>query len=48
MRKKRDLESDEHRKWRTELATRARNERADAEDKALDAAVRNSIKQHGA
>ena len=48
MRKKRELESDQQRNER--LARNARNERDEAslEDKALDAAVRRSIKQFGA
>ena len=48
MRKKRDLESDQNRKDR--LAKNAQERRDDActEDRALDAAVRQSIKQFGA
>jgi len=43
MRRKREPESDEHRSYRLH-----RREQASAEDKALDAAVRKSIKQYGA
>lgn len=48
MRKRREFESDQQRGDR--LARNAQNERdeASAEDKALDAAVRRSIKQFGA
>ena len=48
MRKKREFESDQQRSDR--LARNAQNERekASAEDKALDAAVRRSIIQFGA
>jgi hypothetical protein len=48
MRKKRVEESDEHRQARTAWEARARNERVRAEDRALDAAVKRSIEQHGA
>jgi hypothetical protein len=48
MRRKRDPESDEHRSDRLQMNAQHRREQASAEDKALDAAVRKSIKQHGA
>jgi hypothetical protein len=44
MRKKRDPESDEHRTERLEKRTQERIVQASAEDKAVDAAVRQSIK----
>ncbi len=47
MRKKRDPESEEHRHDRLERQARERIEEASAEGKALDAAVRQSIKLHG-
>ena len=48
MRKKRDPESDERRSCRLQKNAQDRREQASAEDKALDAAVMRSIKQHGA
>ncbi|WP_155263997.1 hypothetical protein [Sphingomonas segetis] len=48
MRKKRERESDERRGERTEKEAVQRVERSAAEDRALDAAVRQSIKLHGA
>ena len=48
MRMKREPETDEQRSKRAELRAEERNERSFAEDKALDAAVRKSIKLHGA
>lgn len=48
MRKKRDAETDEHRSERLAKNARDRVEHASAEDDALDAAVRRSIKLHGA
>jgi hypothetical protein len=47
MRKKRDLETDEQRTKRAARHARERIETASAEDRALDAAVRRSIHQHG-
>jgi hypothetical protein len=48
VRKKRETESDEHRSERLAKNARGRVEHASAEDDALDAAVRRSIKLHGA
>lgn len=48
MRKKREPETDEHRSIRGEYEAEQRKEQASAEDRALDAAVRKSIKLHGA
>jgi hypothetical protein len=48
MRKKRDPESEEQRSGRLEKNAHDRIEQASAEDKALDAAVRRSIKLYGA
>jgi hypothetical protein len=48
MRKERDAESDEHRSYRLQKNAQQRLAQASAEDKALDAAVRRSIKQYGA
>jgi hypothetical protein len=48
MRMKRQPETDEQRSMRAELRAGERKERSYAEDKALDAAVRNSIKLYGA
>jgi hypothetical protein len=48
MRKKRDAESGEHRSERLAKNARDRMKNASAEDDALDAAVRRSIKLHGA
>jgi hypothetical protein len=48
MRRKRDPESDEHRSYRLQMNAQHRREQVSAEDEALDAAVRRSIKQHGA
>jgi hypothetical protein len=48
MRKKRDAESEEHRSERLAKSAQDRIEHASAEAKALDAAVKRSIKLHGA
>jgi hypothetical protein len=48
MRTTRDPETDKERSARTERLSRQRREDSFAEDKALDAAVRKSIKLHGA
>ena len=40
--------TDELERMRAERAEKERKERSSAEDKALDAAVRDSIKLHGA
>lgn len=48
MRMKREPETDEERSMRAELRADERKERTHAEDKALDAAVRKSIKLYGA
>jgi hypothetical protein len=48
MRKRRGQESDEDRSVRLEKNAQDRREQASAEDNALDAAVRRSIKQYGA
>jgi hypothetical protein len=47
VRKKRQEESAEHRSERLEREARERTVRASADDKALDAAVRESIKLYG-
>jgi hypothetical protein len=47
MRKKRQEESAEHRSERLERQAQERTARASADDKALDAAVRESIKLYG-
>lgn len=46
-RKKREPETAEHRHERVEREARERTARASADDKALDAAVRQSIKLFG-
>jgi hypothetical protein len=46
-RKKRDPETAEHRHDRLEREARERTEQASADDKALDAAIRQSIKLYG-
>jgi hypothetical protein len=48
MRRRRDPESDEHRSYRLQMNAQRRRKQASAEGKALDAAVRRSIKQYGA
>jgi len=48
MRKKRQPESDKCRSERLEKSAQNRKNEASAEDEALDAAVRQSIKLHGA
>jgi hypothetical protein len=48
MRMKRALLTDELDRMRVERAAKERKEQSFAEDKALDAAVRNSIRLHGA
>ena len=48
MPRKSEPETDERRTERTELQARLRVEQKLAEEQALDAAVRRSIKQHGA
>jgi len=48
MRMKKAPLTDELERMRAERAERERKERSSAEDKALDAAVRDSIKLHGA
>jgi hypothetical protein len=48
LRRKRDPESDEHRSDRLEKDAEDRRKQSSAEDKAIDAAIRRSIKQHGA
>ena len=48
MRKKRDPETQSDRSDRLEKIARARLEQASAEEQALDAAVRRSIRQYGA
>jgi hypothetical protein len=48
MRNKRDPESGEQQQERTEHDARRRLDQAAAEDKAVDAAIRESIKRHGA
>jgi hypothetical protein len=47
MRKKRQAESEEYRSGRAARRTQQRIDDASAEDKALDAAVKKSIRQHG-
>ena len=48
MRKNRDPETPTSRSDRLEKTARARIEQASAEEQALDAAVRRSIRQYGA
>jgi hypothetical protein len=48
MRKTREPETEEQRSRRIEQQTRARSERIEIEDEALDAAIRRSIDLHGA
>jgi hypothetical protein len=48
MRMKQAPSTHELNRLRAERAERGRKEQSSAEDKALDAAVRNSIKLHGA
>jgi len=48
MRKKRDPETDERRTHRLERDARERKEDSSAEERAMDAAVKRSIKLHGA
>ena len=48
MRKKRDPDNDEHLSGRLDKKAHDRIEEASAEETALDAAVRLSIKLHGA
>lgn len=48
MRMKKAPLTDELNRLRAERAERERKEQSSAEDKVLDAAVRNSIKLHGA
>ena len=48
MRRKREPESDQLRRERLDKDTRDRNERLSAEDRALDIAIRDSIRLHGA
>jgi hypothetical protein len=48
MRMKHESETDEQRIMRAERKAEKRKERSSAEDKELDAAVRNSIKLYGA
>lgn len=48
MRMKRSPMADELDRMHVERAAKERKEQSSAEDKALDAAVRNSIKLHGA
>jgi hypothetical protein len=48
MRKKREAETDEHRSERLARNAQERVEHVLAEEKAIDAAVRLSIKLHGA
>ena len=48
MRKKREIESDDRRVARLDREVEQRNEQALAEEKSLDAAIRRSIKLHGA
>jgi hypothetical protein len=47
MRKKRELETDQDRSDRATRRAQERTDDASAEDKAIDAAVRKSIQQHG-
>jgi len=48
MRKQRELETDEERVRRQQLAQKLRSQHASAEERELDAAVRQSIERHGA
>jgi len=48
MRKQRELESDEERALRHENEQKLRSQHNSAEERELDAAVRQSIKLHGA
>jgi hypothetical protein len=48
MRKKREIETHEHRNERMAREVRDRTEQSSADDKALDEAVRRSIKLYGA
>lgn len=48
MRKKRDPETAERRNERIERLAQGRIDQASAEDKQIDAAIRRSIKLHGA
>lgn len=48
MRKKREPESDEHRAGRLEKDAQSRVEQASADDRAVDAAIKRSIKLYGA
>ena len=48
MRKKREPESDEHRAERTGKEALKRIDEVAAEEKLIDAAIRQSIKLHGA
>jgi hypothetical protein len=47
MRKKRVQETSEHRQARTKWEARLRVEQASAEERAIDAAVKQSIERHG-
>lgn len=47
MRKKREPESDQQRSDRADRHDREKIEQDSAEDRAIDAAIKNSIKQHG-
>jgi len=47
-RRKRSIETDKDRAARLENRAVERNEKASAEDRAIDAAVKRSIEQHGA
>lgn len=48
MRMKRPVLTDELERERVERAAKERKEQSSAQDKAIDAAVRNSIRLHGA
>lgn len=48
MRTKIEPESEEDRQLRTKKETQLRHEEASAESRAMDAAVKQSIKMHGA
>jgi hypothetical protein len=48
MRKKREIESDDRRVARLNREAEHRSEQALAEEKSVDAAIRRSIKLHGA
>ena len=48
MRKKRDVETAKDRKERLKDAAQQRNDNVAAEDDAVDAMIRRSIKDHGA